>query len=75
MVDLLILPVEMMLFITWLHSLYLSKGREIVSVLVLIDQPNTVFVSEGWPSAKNFFNEMISFHGMSSLGYTGLGIM
>jgi hypothetical protein len=65
----------MIFFISLLHEVYLSIGSRINRDLVLIDQPRTVFNSEGRPSAENFFNEIISFRGISSRGSKGQAIV
>jgi len=46
--------------------MYLKFGSEILSDLVFSSQPSTIFVSDGVPSAWNFFREMMSFLGISS---------
>ncbi len=59
------------LFISSVHLLYLSAGREINKFLVLISHPRAIFTSSKVPSAFNFFAEMMSTLGISSELSTG----
>ncbi len=53
---------------------YLSEGRDMDSDRVLRIHPRMHFDSSIRPSAKSFFNEMISFLGMGSRGSPALAI-
>jgi len=54
------------------HDWCLSKGSEIDKVRVFISHPKIVFDSSIWPSASNFFNDIMSFLGMGSSEFSSL---
>jgi len=62
-----------------LMSLHLSRsfsaGRERRGDLVLRTHPNMVFTSSSWPSALNFFIDMMSFLGIMSRETVGRAIV
>ena len=53
------------------QSLTLFSGSEINSDQVLMTDPNTVLILLSCPSARDFFNEMISLRGITSCAEFG----